>query len=92
MANIEFTPEEWARLTRAWGQCYLNLNQIGDIIRNKMKEDPTFSLSFLKDAKIEVAIVKRDKNGKVIHTQNIESKGDGTILKHEREDFPNQKE
>lgn len=91
MANIEFTPEEWARITKAWGAAYLNLKQIGQIIKDKMNQDPTFSLSLLKKAKIEVAIVKRDKNGKIVHTQDIESTG-GNVTKHERHDFPGDKE
>lgn len=77
--------EDLDRLTRLWAETLLRVQEIGKLL---LKNRPTAKVlgENLGIKELELDIVKRDKDGNIVHTQNIISTGNGEIKSHKRWD------
>lgn len=81
----EISQEDFNKLTRLWAETLLRVQEIGKILlRNKATAKVLQENLGIKE--MELDIVKRDKKGNIVHTQNIKSSGSGEILSHKRWD------
>lgn len=80
-----FTDDEYNALIKLWAEAYVRLKKMGEML---VKKQPPKKLLGTKMGigEMELDIVKRDKNGKIVHEQKIRSTGEGEILEHKRWD------
>lgn len=81
----EISKEDLDRLTRLWAETFLRVQEMGKLI---LKNQPTAKVfdGKMGIGELELDIVKRDKEGNIVHTQKIKSTGSGQILSHKRWD------
>lgn len=81
----EFTDGEFMILLRLWAEAYLRIKKIGEMLLKKQPLQKKLKTK-MGLGRVEVNMVKRDKNGKIVHRQKIRSTGEGEILEHKRWD------
>lgn len=81
----DFTDNEYNALIKLWAEAYLRLKKMGEMLLKKQPLQKEIRTK-MGLGELEIAIVKRDKNGKIVHQQTIHSTGEGEILEHKRWD------
>ena len=81
----EFTDSEFRVLVGLWIEAYVRLKKLGEILLKKQPVQSGYNEK-MAIGEMELGIVKKDKDGNIVHTQKIRSTGKGKILEHKRWD------